>query len=62
MKSKRQLLRFAEFVAKMVAQPDFEEYADAFAEIACRKLCDIGIVKKDEENWMYEWEDGDGDA
>ena len=62
MKSKRQLLRFAEWVARMVVRPDFEETADTFAEVACRKLFYLGIVKQDGENWSYEWEDGDGDG
>lgn len=59
MKSKRQLLRFAEWVARMVVKPDFEETAGTFAEVACRKLFYLGIVKQDGENWSYEWEDGD---
>ena len=62
MKSKRQLLRFAEWVARQVMKPDFEETADTFAEVACRKLFYLGIVKQDGENWTYEWEDGDGDV
>ena len=65
MKSKRQLLRFAEWVARQIMQPDFEECADTFAELACRKLFYLGIIKIEaegnEQKWVYEWEDGDGD-
>lgn len=66
MKSKRQLLRFAEWVARQVMQPDFEETAGTFAECACRKLFYLGIVKIEadgcEQKWVYDGEDGDGDG
>ena len=66
MKSKRQLLRFAEWVARQIMQPDFEEYADTFAEVACRKLFHLGIIRTqdgdDGKEWVYEGEEGDGDG
>ena len=42
---------FAEWVAGMVCSDDFEEYADEFAELACRKLWRLGYIVKDGEDW-----------
>lgn len=42
---------FAELVAGMVCSDDFEEYADEFAEMACRKLWRLGYIAKDGEDW-----------
>jgi hypothetical protein len=62
MTTKRQLKKFAEFVAKEVISGSVEEYPEAFAEVACRKLHKLGIVGKDDDNWTYDVEDGDGDG
>ena len=43
---------FCKFVAEMVLRDDFEENAGANAEIICRELSKLGIVKADEED---EW-------
>lgn len=43
---------FCEFVAKIVMEEDFELNAGANAEIFCRKLADLGIVKADGDDWM----------
>lgn len=43
---------FCEFVAKMILSDDFEENAGANAEILCRKLSKLGIVKADEDEWV----------
>lgn len=45
------LADFAEWVAGMVCSDDFEEYADEFAELACRKLWRLGYIAKDGEDW-----------
>lgn len=47
------LIDFADWVASEVCQEDFEDNAGAFAEVACRKLHKLGIVKKDGDNWVY---------
>ena len=57
MQSKKQLRKFAEWVAKEVTSENFEYNAGGFAEIACRKLFYLGIVTTDGENWQYEWEE-----
>lgn len=43
---------FCEFVAKMVLRDDFEENAGANAELLCRKLSKLGIVKADKDKWV----------
>ena len=48
------LLIFTDWVAGEVCQRDFENNASFFAEIACRKLNQLGIIRKDGENWVYE--------
>lgn len=53
------LIDFADWVASEVCQEDFEDNAGVFAEVACRKLHKLGIVKADDENWVYgEADDG----
>ena len=47
------LADFAEWVAGMVCSDDFEEYADEFAEMACRKLWRLGFVRMNGEEWEY---------
>lgn len=46
------LEKFAEWVAKEVCRDYFDEDG-TFAEMACRKLWRLGIVKMDGENWIY---------
>lgn len=43
---------FCKFVAKMVLRDDFEENAGANAELLCRKLSKLGIVKADKDKWV----------
>ena len=45
---------FAKFVARWLMRDDFEESAGAFAELACRRLHELGIVKKDGEYYTIE--------
>lgn len=46
------LLKFAKWVASEVCDDNFEDFPGAFAEIACRKLHKLGIIKTDGENWI----------
>lgn len=55
-----ELYRFAKWVASEVCQEDFEENAGVFAEVCCRKLHYLGIVKKDDENWIFNAEMEEG--
>ena len=48
------VLDFCEWVANWVCNDEFEESADVFAELACRKLWRLGFVEKDEEDWKRE--------
>ena len=49
------LLDFAKWVAQEIFR---ENYAgEAFAELACRQLNLLGIVKTDGENWIHEIEE-----
>lgn len=43
---------FAEWVAKQVCREDFDEDG-TFAEMACRKLWKLGLVRMNGENWEY---------
>lgn len=52
------LREFSEFVAEEVCRDGFEAEAGAFAEIACRKLYNLGIVQKDGCLWAYEPREG----
>lgn len=38
---------FAEFVAKEVCTDNFKDNSDSFAELACRKLVKLGLLKLD---------------
>ena len=54
-------LEFAEFVAEEIFDENWEYNNDVFAEIACRKLADMGIVKADWDKWyLMESEESDG--
>lgn len=46
------LVRFAEWVADWILRSDFEESAGGFAELACRRLEDLGIMRKDGNVWV----------
>lgn len=48
-----ELYRFADWVASEVCQEDFETSAGVFAELACRKLYFIGLIRKDGDKWTY---------
>lgn len=50
---------FCESVAKMVLRDDFEENAGANAEILCRKLSKLGIVKADKDKWVLAESEGE---
>ncbi len=43
---------FCKFVAEIVLEDDFEDNAGANAEILCRKLSKLGIVKADGNEWV----------
>jgi len=45
------LLDFARWVATEVCDDDFKENADCFAEVACRKLVKLGLVKLNEHTY-----------
>lgn len=55
MKYKRELIAFANWVASEIMNDDFEEDADVFVEIACRKLFKLGIIKVEDGKWVYEY-------
>ena len=54
--SRIQLFRFAVWVASEVCQEDFSECTDFFAEVACRKLAKLGIIKECDGLYSYESE------
>ena len=52
MSEKKALLNFAKWVAQEIFRENFD--GESFAELACRKLNLLGIVKTDGEHWIYE--------
>ena len=46
------LVRFAEWVADWILRSDFQESAGGFAELACRRLKELGIMRKDGHYWV----------
>ena len=49
------LLDFAHYVADKVTRSDedWEDYHEAFAEVACRKLVKLGVVSLDDDMYVY---------
>ena len=47
---------FANWVAECIFDEELELDFDAFAELACRKLEKLGIVSRDEEDWILKKE------
>lgn len=43
---------FTEWVATEIFSEDWERNKDSFAEIACRKLTKLGLVKAEGDNWV----------
>jgi hypothetical protein len=54
LKERKQLRDFAVWVADEIFDEYYEDNARTFSEIACRKLYQLGIVKRDKEIWIYE--------
>lgn len=50
--SDARLVRFAEWVADWILRKCFEDCAGGFAELACRRLEKLGIMRKDGNLWM----------
>ena len=48
---------FAQWVADEIFDDMWEYNKDAFAEIACRKLEKLGIVRQDGNEWVKESEE-----
>ena len=57
-----ELLAFAHYVADKVTRndEDWEDYHEAFAEVACRKLVKLGIVSVEDDKYVYSAEVQDG--
>jgi len=53
LKRVRNLEKFAEWVATEIFDDMWEYNKDAFAEIACRKLSKVGLVKADGDKWVF---------
>ena len=51
--AKKKYKEFAKFVADEIFDEYWEFNKEAFAEIACRKLCQLGIVKSKDGEWIY---------
>ena len=50
-----ELLAFAHYVADKVTRSDedWEDYHEAFTEVACRKLVKLGIVTVEDDKYVY---------
>lgn len=57
MLDEKKVLDFLHFVAREVIDEDFENNAGSFAELACRRLVDLGIMETEEHengtNYVY---------
>ena len=53
----KELISFANFVAKEIMREDFEDFAGGYAEIFCRKLNKLDIIQTDGEKWIYEYDE-----
>lgn len=54
--AKKKYKEFAKFVADEIFDEYWESNKDAFAEIACRRLYQLGIVKSKDGEWIYRGE------
>lgn len=52
--AKKKYKEFAKFVADEIFDENWEFNKEAFAELACRKLYQLGIVKSKDSEWIYE--------
>ena len=57
--SKKELQKFAAWVAKQVCSGKVEDHPEAFEEVACRKLHRMGFVSTDGKNWIFEYNEED---
>lgn len=50
-----ELLSFAHYVADKVtmSDEDWEEYHEAFTEVACRKLVKLGVISIEDDMYVY---------
>ena len=50
-----ELLSFAHYVADKVtmSDEDWEDYHEAFAEVACRKLVKLGVISIEDDMYVY---------
>lgn len=46
-------IEFADFIARNVVSEDFSEDVDFYAEVLCRKLVKLGLVKLDGDTYKY---------
>ena len=46
-------IEFADYVARNVVNDDFSEDVDFYAEVLCRKLVKLGLVKLDGDTYKY---------
>lgn len=50
-----ELLSFAQYVADKVtmSDEDWEDYHEAFTEVACRKLVKLGVISIEDDMYVY---------
>lgn len=53
-----ELLSFAHYVANKVtmSDEDWEDYHEAFTEVACRKLVKLGVISIEDDMYVYRQE------
>lgn len=52
-RSQGEWIEFAKFVASEVCDDDFKDNSDCFAEVACRKLVKLGLLKLDGDTYKF---------
>ena len=48
------LMVFADWVALSVCREGFKDEAESFAELACRQLSKMGLVRAEGGKWVYD--------
>lgn len=56
LKELKALKDFANFVAENVMEDDFEENGSFYAEMFCRRLNKLGVIRSENNKWVYDEE------
>ena len=52
----KELRKFTHFVATHVMADDFEDNGDFYAEVFCRRLNKLNVIRHEDNKWVYDEE------